>query len=229
MADKQRSPLYDPRYSPWLDDTSRFAEFYRLGADHTVVSRDRLWVLGSLLQQALDCVSRGYGEIWECGVYRGGSAKFIAEMIEWRHFAQAIDRKPTLRLFDTFAGMPATDDAVDWHKQGDFADTSLAAVQALIGNKDFVHYHPGVFPESAVDFPGQPIAFAHIDVDIYWSVAFCCQRIYPLLQRGGFMLFDDYGFDTCAGARDAVDTYFGAPGMPVPLVLHTGQAVVFKS
>jgi O-methyltransferase len=41
------------------------------------------------------------------------------------------------------------------------------------------------------------------------------------------MVFDDYGFASCLGARDAVDAFFaGSPA--VPLVLPIGQALVFR-
>jgi O-methyltransferase len=42
------------------------------------------------------------------------------------------------------------------------------------------------------------------------------------------MIFDDYGFPSCPGARAAVDEFFRGAAA-VPLVLSTGQAVVFKS
>jgi len=71
------------------------------------------------------------------------------------------------------------------------------------------------------------IAFAHVDVDIYRSVLDCCEFIYPRLVQGGFMLFDDYGFASCPGARRAVDEFFlDAP--ETPIVLGTGQAFVIK-
>jgi len=41
------------------------------------------------------------------------------------------------------------------------------------------------------------------------------------------MVFDDYGMASCTGARMAIDEYF--KGKPeVPLVLHSGQAMVVK-
>ncbi len=42
------------------------------------------------------------------------------------------------------------------------------------------------------------------------------------------MVFDDYGFPTCPGARQAVDEFFEGT-KSVPLVIPTGQAIVFKS
>jgi O-methyltransferase len=42
------------------------------------------------------------------------------------------------------------------------------------------------------------------------------------------MVFDDYGLPSCPGARRAVDEFF-ARQPEVPLILATGQAVVFKA
>jgi O-methyltransferase len=47
------------------------------------------------------------------------------------------------------------------------------------------------------------------------------------LTLGGFIVFHDYGFPSCPGARAAVDEFFAARTC-VPLCLPTGQAVVFK-
>jgi O-methyltransferase len=41
------------------------------------------------------------------------------------------------------------------------------------------------------------------------------------------MIFDDYGFPSCPGARKAVDEFFG--GKPeTPIVLGTGQALIVR-
>ena len=42
-----------------------------------------------------------------------------------------------------------------------------------------------------------------------------------------FLVFDDYGFPSCPGARAAVDDFFRSKP-EVPLVLPTGQAVIIK-
>jgi O-methyltransferase len=72
------------------------------------------------------------------------------------------------------------------------------------------------------------LAFAHVDVDIYQSVLDCCRFIMPRMLRGGFVVFDDYGFPSCPGARQAVDGFF-RDRPERPLMLPTGQAVVFAS
>jgi len=211
------SEFYTPLFSPW-NGYGEFAEYLKLAAPYTLVSPDRLYVLWGLARNAVQL----HGDFWECGVYKGGTARMLAEFL-------CLNARPEvkLHLFDTFAGMPETDRNVDVHKKGDFSDTSLAAVKQLVGIGERVEFHPGWIPESFQGMPDRPIALAHVDVDIYRSVWDCCEFIYPRLQVGGVMIFDDYGFPTCPGARKAVDDFFaGKPESPI--VLGTGQALAIR-
>lgn len=207
--------LYGPLFSPWRG-LGGFAALAAEAGQRTLVSPDRLWVLYSVARQALAVP----GDFYEAGVFRGGTAKLLTRVLEDDRTGR------TLRLFDTFAGMPETDAARDLHRAGVFAETSLEGVRAFVGEKG-VSYHPGFIPATFAGREGDRIALAHVDVDIHQSVADCCAFIYPRLSPGGVMVFDDYGFPSCPGARLAVDEFFAA--LPeVPLVLPTGQAVVVK-
>jgi O-methyltransferase len=209
--------FYTPLFSPW-NDYGEFAEYRKLAQPYTLVSPDRLYVLLSLARNAV----RLHGDFWECGVYKGGTARMLAEFLS-RKAPPAV----TLHLFDTFAGMPEADREVDVHRKGDFSDTSLAAVRQVVGNKERVEFHPGWIPESFSGLPERPIALAHVDVDVYRSLWDCCEFIYPRLAVGGVMIFDDYGFPSCPGARKAVDEFFS--GKPeTPIVLGTGQALAIR-
>ncbi len=205
--------LYRPLYSPWLDPGG-FGREYESVRSLTLVDAPRCWVLFSLALQARHLP----GEIWECGVYRGGTARLLARA--------AIESRRTLRLFDTFEGMPPSDPEKDWHRQGDFSDTSLDSVRKSV---DYEHalLHKGRIPETFHELGSAEVALAHIDVDLYQSVLDCCSFIYPRLTIGGFLVFDDYGWPTCVGARMAVDEFFHDKP-EVPLVLPTGQAIVTR-
>lgn len=210
--------FYAPMFSPWYG-FGTFGRHLAAAGENTVVTADRAYVLFTLASQALQLE----GEFWECGVYRGGTAQLLADVIT------SSDRPArTLRLFDTFSGMPQTDAARDLHSQGDFADTSLEAVRRRIGPREQVHFHQGLIPSTFAGLEASRIALAHVDVDIYRSVLDSVEFIMPRLVPGGFIVFDDYGFPTCPGARQAVDEFYA--GRPErPLVLPTGQAVVFNS
>lgn len=208
--------LYKPVFSPWLG-LKPFDELLARVRTVSLVSPDRCWVLHTLAQQALAL----NGEIWEAGVYKGGTALLFRETM------QNCPGK-TLRLFDTFEGMPETNQRYDLHKKGDFSDTSLEGVRSHVGDLPWVNYHKGFIPDTFAGRENDRIAMAHVDVDIYSSIIDCCEFIYPRLTPSGFMVFDDYGFPTCPGARQAVDEFFSTR-IEKPLVLPTGQAVVVKA
>jgi O-methyltransferase len=210
--------FYKPFFSPW-NDYGDFAKYHHLAEPYTLVTPDRLYILYILALNAVQL----HGDFWECGVYKGGTARVFSEFL-------AMHGRPTakLHLFDTFGGMPETDKHLDLHKQGDFSDTNLEEVRHVVGNPERVEFHPGRIPETFRDLQHSVIALAHVDVDIYRSVRDCCDFIYPRLQAGGVMVFDDYGFPSCPGARKAVDEFF-ADKPETPIVLQTGQAITIRN
>jgi len=210
------APQNAPGYFPWRDEGGEFEGYYALAEPRTLVSADRCYVLYRLLLQARHLE----GDVWECGVYAGGTAAMLAALVR--------DKAPgkKLYLFDTFEGMPEVDATRDLHARGDFADTSLEAVERYVGDGPSV-FRKGRIPETFAGLEPARIALAHVDVDIYRSVMDCLEFIWPRLAIGGFVVLDDYGFPTCPGARAAANEFF-ADKPALPLCLPTAQAVVFK-
>jgi O-methyltransferase len=217
LSDIPDFDLYRPTFSPWYGE-GEFKRYYELAAPRTLVSSDRCYVLFSLAKQALHIP----GDFWECGVYKGGTAALLAELLETANS----DKK--LYLFDTFEGMPATDPRYDCHKQGDFCDTSLDSVVKSIGPVDRCVFKKGFIPKTFSGLDDATISFAHVDVDIYKSIIDSLDFIWPRLSNGGFIISDDYGFSSCPGARAAVDDFFRRKAA-VPLCIPTGQCIIFKS
>lgn len=212
LPDKE---YYKPFFSPWLG-YGDFSYYYNLAKDNTLVTKDRCHILYTI---ALNCLNLE-GDFWECGVYKGGTAKILAELLN--------NKKQNLCLFDTFEGMPETNKNKDnHHKKGDFADVSLESVKDFIGDKPNVQYYKGFMPDTFKGKEDSEITFAHIDVDIYQSMIDCCEFIYPRLTKGGFIVFDDYGMPTCSGARRAIDEFF-SDKIETPIVLPTSQALIVK-
>lgn len=166
------------------------------GQDLGKLSGPRMAFIERALVEARDTS----GEVWECGVYRGGSALFIKGCLAAQGSAK------TLRLFDTFSGHPASG-AWDKHPVGLFSDTSEAEVRARFEGLSDVVFHPGVIPTTFAGLEGSTISFAHIDVDQYQAVLDCLAFIYPRMVAGGYILLDDYGCSECPGARRAVDEF----------------------
>jgi len=198
----------------WDQDSAFKRIFDRI--DYTLVDHARCYVLHQFAKQA----SALPGDLAEVGVYKGGTAKLLA-------LTTAPRAKKIVHLFDTFAGMPPADAAVDCHHEGDLGDTSLQAVQRHLRDCDNVRFYPGFFPDTAGPIENLRFCLVHVDADIYQSVKDSCIFFYPRLESGGIMVFDDYGFPSCPGARKAVDEFFaGKPECPV--YLPSGQCVVVR-
>jgi O-methyltransferase len=121
--------------------------------------------------------------------------------------------------------MPEVDPAHDVHRAGDFANTSEQSVRDLLSEYPFTRFHVGLFPQTARDLRDVSYAFVHIDADIRSSVLAGCAYFVPRMVPGGVVVFDDYGFDSCPGAKRAVDEFFaGTAGSP--WYLPTGQCIV---
>lgn len=139
------------------------------------------------------------GSVAELGVYRGGGAKLISE------FKSDLP----LYLFDTFQGMPAVNDSLDLHREGDFSDTSLEDVQNYLRGYSNCFFHRGFFPDTTLELPENlEFCFVHLDVDIYDSTLSGLEFFYPRLKKGGVLISHDYNSISCPGVKRAFDKYF---------------------
>ena len=213
----QRMVLYSKRLSPRLrwQEAAGFEDVWPAARERTVVEEPSAHMLFQLARHA----SKLEGAFAEVGVYRGGTAKLLAGITD------RAGRE--LHLFDTFAGMPETDQARDLHTAGDFSDTSLEAVQRFLAGHTSPTFHQGYFPATAKGLEDTKFALVHVDADIASSVGACCEFFYPRLVPGGVMIFDDYGQTSCPGAKSATDEFFASKPEPV-LHLVTSQAMILK-
>ena len=203
------------RQLPLWDTDAEFQALRREMEGHTLVSD----VDSYFSYRAARSVLKLAGDVAEVGVYKGGTARMLAKI-----FAPT---GKTVHLFDTFAGMPAVDPARDLHHAGDFSDVSLEGVSEYLSDCPNVRLYQGFFPATSGPIEGSTFCFVHADVDIYQSVLDCCRFFYPRLVAGGVLIFDDYGRNSCPGAKAAVDEFF-ADKAEQPVYVPTGQAFVVK-
>lgn len=163
------------------------------------------------------------GDFVELGVYKGNSAKLLAVL--------GRGRNRHTYLFDTFSGFDSRDlRGVDSRNFMDFTDTSLGAVQKLVGTEG-VTYVPGFFPESVsqIELP-QHIAIAHIDCDLYEPMKAGLEQFYPRLSTGGILLLHDYSSGYWEGAKRAIDEFFEKrPEKPVVAADKSGTALIRRA
>ena len=157
--------------------------------NYTLLDKERLLSLWNLLQ---DANVRGIpGDVVECGSYKGGSSAVLRA-------AMGPHRK--LWIYDSFEGMPATDET-DGEEAKAWVGKCSAAVEEVLeilqatGSlpQDYV-VRKGWFHETfKLDLPGK-IALLHCDADWYRSVTLVLNTFYPLLSDGGCVILDDFGY-----------------------------------
>jgi O-methyltransferase len=171
----------------------------------TICGADALNNLVRLMESIKDL----NGDVAEVGVYKGGSALLISRtLINDRIF-----------LFDTFEGMPESNENDNYHKKGDFNDTSYEEVVKLFSENKNIFVYKGCFPrENSEIISDKKFKLVHLDVDIYDSYKECLDFFYDKMVTGGIMVFDDYSASSCLGAKKAVDEFI----IKHNLVLHKG-------
>jgi len=198
---------------PIWDGDQKFLSLFKEIEDRTLVSIDRCFNLFQLARYS----SQREGEIAEIGVYRGGTGRLIARSCPGK----------TIHLFDTFAGMPETDERIDLHKKDDFSDSSLESVRAFLADCPNISFHPGIFPASAAKIQDQPFCFVHVDVDIYKSSLESLEFFYTRLVPGGVIVIDDYKWEGCPGIKQALDEFL-ADKPESPIITTRYQCILIK-
>ena len=196
-----------------LDDEV-FIDYYRRFMDPgNWHSFDRKY----FLNQTLGLLTAVTGDLVECGVYSGASAYLMCQ------FARSQDRR--VYLFDSCQGLsePTTVDGSYWVKGG----LSMAENEIHRNLEKFKCYTllTGWIPERFPEVDDRQFCFVHIDVDLYQPTLDSLSFFYTRLNPRGVMLFDDYGFRSCPGARRAIDEFLENKPENAVLV-PTGQAFV---
>ena len=149
-----------------------------------------------LIYSAARAQSKMPGAMAEVGVFRGGSAKLICE----------VKGDKPLHLFDTYEGLPPSSEADRGvHRENQYA-CGLEEIQQYLSDYDNLHFHKGIFPDSAAGVPEQTYCFVHFDVDLYEGTRGCLEYFYPRMQRGGIMISHDYSI--LAGVEKAFAEFF---------------------
>lgn len=190
-----------------------FMNLYEKIKDKTLVSVDRCF----MIYQYANFIKNTEGEVAEFGVYKSGTAKMIAEIFK--------DKK--IYLFDTFEGMPITDDNFDLHKKGDFLDTSLEIVSNYLTNYKNIIFKKGFFPETTKGVENERFCFVHIDADIYESISSSLNFFYDRMIKGGIIIIDDYEGKHCPGVKKAVNEFTDNRKIK-PIITTKAQCVLIK-
>lgn len=169
-------------------------------------------------------------------VLLGGAKGIVAEFGCWRGHT-AIQMIQTMRslgdhsklyLFDSFQGFPKSEAPEDasW-REGDLAADFAEVTQRFEKFKN-VEIVKGFFSDALLAFPNLVCKFAHVDCDLYVSTKDVNRWLLNRMAPGGAIVYDDYGFSNCVGAKKAVDEDLGERLDFFKLYLPTGQYLAIK-
>lgn len=218
-------------YAPWLRDAKfqAYLDYIKPpcsasgNTEKTLVDIYRCWTLWQVSQQ----LAHSPGNIFEVGVYKGGTAALFAHSIK-----ESADPHTKLYLFDTFRGVAKAGQFDTAYKGGEHSDTSVESVRALVSRfiaPDRFDIRPGLFPEdSTAGVDNIPIKLAHVDVDVFQSTVDAVNWIWPRLIHGGFVIVDDYGLQGTEGVTRACEQL--AAGFDDCLLIYNfnGQGMLCK-
>lgn len=208
-------------YTPWQIDAT-FRQCYEKIRDFTLVDERRCYALWSLVEQTSKLSA---GAILEIGVWRRGTGALIAAQ------ARRCGIVDEVYLCDTFSGVVKAGEKDPSYFGGEHSDTSMEAVRHLLFDVlelNNVRLLQGVFPEDTGELVRSScLRLCHVDVDVYQSAKDIVEWVLPRMVHGGAIVFDDYGFETCAGIQAYVDELLGTKGL-IGFYNLTGQAVVVK-
>lgn len=172
-----------------------------------------------------DRIQNVAGDVVECGLGEGNTFAMLAYLVG------AEDRHPvrTLWGFDSFEGWPEPDasDASPRNPQKGEWKVSERMIRTRFEESGIDKAFPrldirvvkGFLNETLPEFPDRPIAFLHIDVDLYPGYRDVLYYLFPKVVKGGLVLFDEYkefhpddphygDQEKWPGCTKAVDDYF---------------------
>jgi len=165
------------------------------------------------------------GNICEIGVYKGGSANFIVNYLKEKN------RNDNVFLIDTFEGIPYSSPYDNVHGLGHFGDVDYKAIKDFFNAFSNVKLFKGkverFIVEQVMQDDEKVYSFVHIDTDVYESYNRCLNFFYPRIAKKGIMLLDDYGAESCKGAKKATDDFCKFNNIELE-VNELGQAIIRK-
>jgi hypothetical protein len=211
-----------------------FMNVYNKIREYTMAGYERCYGLYNAVRYIIEKGIKG--DFAECGVWKGGSVMLMAYTLQ---AAGVTDRK--IYLYDTFQGMakPGEYDGEkekkEWERNkvneqiNKWCLSYLEEVQSNIAmtgypNHNIIYIKGRVEETIPSQMPGN-LSLLRLDTDWYASTKHELSHLFPLLEKDGILILDDYG--AWQGARKAADEYFAANGIALLNRLDfTGRLVI---
>lgn len=198
-------------YMLWWNDAA-FNNFLKKFGMEDGMNADRRWALNQLTRLAVGVP----GGTAECGVFNGSSSWLISKALGRDHF-----------MFDSFEGMsaPGAEDHPD-ARQNEQA-CPLEVAQSNLADCPKAVFFKGWIPSRFSEVADRRFCFVHIDVQQAQPTRDSLQFFYPRMEHRGIIIFDDYGFANCPGAKKVIDEFMADKREPI-IELPSGNAFLVR-
>jgi hypothetical protein len=180
---------------------------------HTMIGGKRLNNLQFCVE---DVLRRGVpGDLIETGVWRGGAVIFMRAILKVHGVK---DRH--VWVADSFEGVPPSnlekypEDTVSLDQFRQLA-VPLTEVENNFRTygllDDQVHFLKGWFRDTLPSAPIEKLAVLRLDGDLYESTMDALRALYPKLQKGGYVIVDDFG--AMKPCRQAIEEFRNTHGI----------------
>ena len=161
--------------------------------------REQVVVLSKTYRQIGDIE----GTVVECGVWKGATLSYLALL------ANREGKHRQVWGFDAFT--PFTVPLLAAEPPPPIAPT-LEYVHGRLDHAGWknVELVPGLFCDTLPLAPPAPIAFLHLDCDVYSSYMDCLTNLWPRLSIGAVTVLDEYASAKFFGAKRAVDDFLAS-------------------
>lgn len=180
---------------------------------HSMIGMKRL----ANIQHCVESVIRDKipGDLIETGVWRGGAVIFMRAILKAYGIADKV-----VWVADSFQGIPVADEKNFPADKGELSHvrTVTAVSQDEVAENfrryglldEQVRFLPGWFKDTLPGAPIDKLAVLRLDGDLYQSTIEALENLYPKLQRGGYVIIDDYAWPAC---KQAVQDYRDREGI----------------
>ena len=172
---------------------SKLKGIYEKFKKFTMIS-EQVYISNLILAQKINDLD---GCIVECGVWRGGMAGGLADILGDERYYY---------LFDSFQGLPKAQEidgklALDWQSNvnGQMYYDNCSAPKEYAEEAMSISFakkyilSKGWFEETLPNFkPDTQIALLRLDADWYESTKTCLDNLFDLVREGGLIILDDY-------------------------------------
>ncbi len=176
----------------------------------------------NIIMHLLQASKQVKGDIAECGVFQG------ATLVPVTYMMNKLEDPREIYGFDSFEGFGEaatvesekdTTGHIDLETEM-FQQTSVSLIKEKLKltrtNTQNLHLVKGYFENSLPAYNNHSYSFVHLDCDLASSYITCLEFFYPRLNKGGFILFDEYLDPIYTIATEAIDGFFAnKPEKPI--------------